>query len=233
MGYIDLNTIHNPAPLTSPPSTYGDQIRDNDEYLLLRGPYICTSSTRPASPSEGFRIYETDTNREWVYTGSAWRLLPTCNVPRCVAQRTSTQTISNSTVNPVELTGTDLVDTDAMHDPAASEGGIFGTRVLLPHIGLWEVRYQMRFVANATGGRAAWICVNTGGSGSSQRYALCEASGNAVDGTTLTSSDLVPSAAATDYIECFVYQSSGGNLNLDHASINGAQLTAVYRGPTF
>ena len=33
---------------------------------------ICTSATRPASPFEGMQIYETDTDQELTYTGSAW-----------------------------------------------------------------------------------------------------------------------------------------------------------------
>lgn len=32
----------------------------------------CTSSTRPASPVSGSTIYETDTDKTYVYTGSAW-----------------------------------------------------------------------------------------------------------------------------------------------------------------
>lgn len=33
---------------------------------------VCTSTTRPATPFEGQRIYETDTNRELLYDGSGW-----------------------------------------------------------------------------------------------------------------------------------------------------------------
>ena len=33
---------------------------------------ICTSSTRPASPYHGQHIYETDTNLQFVWNGSAW-----------------------------------------------------------------------------------------------------------------------------------------------------------------
>jgi len=33
---------------------------------------ICTSTTRPASPFQGQTIYETDTDYEFTYTGSAW-----------------------------------------------------------------------------------------------------------------------------------------------------------------
>lgn len=36
---------------------------------------ICTSSTRPGSPSTGRRIYETDTGKEYVYSGSVWTLV--------------------------------------------------------------------------------------------------------------------------------------------------------------
>ena len=39
---------------------------------VTTGTIICTSSTRPASPFEGQRIYQTDDKRELVYNGSAW-----------------------------------------------------------------------------------------------------------------------------------------------------------------
>ena len=33
---------------------------------------VCTSSTRPASPYHGQHIYETDTNLQYIWNGSAW-----------------------------------------------------------------------------------------------------------------------------------------------------------------
>ena len=36
-------------------------------------PYQATSSTRPSSPWTGQHVYETDTNLEYVYNGSAWQ----------------------------------------------------------------------------------------------------------------------------------------------------------------
>ena len=39
---------------------------------VTTGTIICTSSTRPASPFEGQTIYETDTDLEQRWTGSAW-----------------------------------------------------------------------------------------------------------------------------------------------------------------
>ena len=35
-------------------------------------PGVCTSSTRPTAPYEGQHIYETDTDFEFVWNGSAW-----------------------------------------------------------------------------------------------------------------------------------------------------------------
>lgn len=34
MPYVDLNTIHNPATGTAAPATWGDQVRDNGEFLI-------------------------------------------------------------------------------------------------------------------------------------------------------------------------------------------------------
>lgn len=36
------------------------------------GTYVCTSGTRPGSPVQGQTIYETDTRREYIWSGSVW-----------------------------------------------------------------------------------------------------------------------------------------------------------------
>ena len=55
----------------------GNHTHDYDSGSILNAPYIrCTSSTRPASPTSGLTIYETDTNRMRVWTnfgnGDRW-----------------------------------------------------------------------------------------------------------------------------------------------------------------
>lgn len=45
---------------------------DLNTFLMRQAVITCTSSTRPASPSEGMTIYETDTDRYKTYSGSAW-----------------------------------------------------------------------------------------------------------------------------------------------------------------
>lgn len=46
---------------------------DVNTFLMRQAVITCTSSTRPASPSEGMTIYETDTDALAIYTGSAWQ----------------------------------------------------------------------------------------------------------------------------------------------------------------
>ncbi len=67
--------------------------------LMAQTTIICTSGTRPATPSEGWHIYETDTNKEYVYNGG-W--LRTQNYSAsgarigCKLVRNANQTISDS-----------------------------------------------------------------------------------------------------------------------------------------
>ena len=46
-----------------------NQMRNNDNI----GHRVCTSTTRPASPDAGTMIYETDTQRVLIYSGSVWQ----------------------------------------------------------------------------------------------------------------------------------------------------------------
>lgn len=49
-------------------------------YLMKQVVIVCTSSTRPASPTEGMHIYETDTDRTLRWDGSAWSGLQSSTV---------------------------------------------------------------------------------------------------------------------------------------------------------
>ena len=46
---------------------------DVNTFLIRQAVITCTSTTRPASPTEGMLIYETDTDDYRFYTGSAWK----------------------------------------------------------------------------------------------------------------------------------------------------------------
>lgn len=67
-------------------------------------PGVCTSSTRPASPFTGQMIFETDTNRVAVYTGSSWVVLADADTPpglELVKAETAFTTASTITVDNV------------------------------------------------------------------------------------------------------------------------------------
>lgn len=44
-----------------------------DAGFVKGGTVICTSTTRPGAPTDGMKIYETNTQREYTYFGGAWR----------------------------------------------------------------------------------------------------------------------------------------------------------------
>jgi hypothetical protein len=56
------------------------------------GTYVCTSATRPGSPIQGQTIYETDTRREYIWSGSVW-------LPRgtLTAVKTTDKSVTSST----------------------------------------------------------------------------------------------------------------------------------------
>ena len=56
-------------PNTTTPITAAE-LNNIDEGVRSR--FICTSSTRPSTPFDGQKIYETDTDLEYVWDGSAW-----------------------------------------------------------------------------------------------------------------------------------------------------------------
>lgn len=68
-------------------------------YLMNQVVIVCTSGTRPASPSQGMTIYETDTDRQAVHNGTDW-VYPLVSVTKTSAA----QSVTSSTTL-VDITG--------------------------------------------------------------------------------------------------------------------------------
>jgi hypothetical protein len=66
-------------------------------------PGVCTSTARPANPFIGMMIFETDTNRLGVWTGSEWKFFIDVDTPPAL-ELIKTQTIGTA-VSSVEVTG--------------------------------------------------------------------------------------------------------------------------------
>ncbi len=83
--------------------------------LMAQTTIICTSGTRPSTPSEGWHIYETDTNREYVYNGGWQRLAGMHSTggarTGCKLVRNANQTITDSSATNITW-DTETYDSD-------------------------------------------------------------------------------------------------------------------------
>lgn len=81
---------------------------DVNTYLMRQAVVICTSGTRPSSPTEGMTVYETDTDVVRIYTGSAWRRYAV-NVESLAPQQAENSTqfdFNNTAASATATTGT-------------------------------------------------------------------------------------------------------------------------------
>jgi hypothetical protein len=210
---------------------------NTDDYLMRQTIMrFADASTRDSALSgvlvEGLRAYTKDTNRDWIYTGSAWRLMGGMNPPRCKAVQAAGMNITTATVTAVGFTAEDH-DSDSLHNNATNN-----SRILLNQIGRWSVWYVARFDANTAGAREAYMCVNTAGVGTgATRYGWAGASPHSPTGAVfpyLHGYDEIEATATTDYVELFLYQSSGGTLLAGGIGVSYDLFLAVrYIGPLF
>jgi hypothetical protein len=124
-------------------------------------------------------------------------------------KKTAAQSIANATFTAATWNSEDY-DTDAYHDNSTNN-----TRITIPSgkSGYFLLSGTLNFDANATGNRGCELRKN--GSGVNYVYFLAP--------TTAANEPAIPfsfvvAASATDYLELFVYQTSGGALNMNSAS---------------
>lgn len=192
----------------------------------LRVPVTCTSGTRPASPSSGDLIWETDTTRGVVYDGSTWRPVFGAMPKVRVRSTTGGQSIANASLIAVNLRnlvngGTEDYDTDAMHDMSAN-----GTRYVATYTGRYKLRANGTWASNATGTRAVWWEKNRAGTSGGTRYGISEVGANGSSTTAQIAVDEIDLVAG-DYMEVFVFQNSGGVLAFMNSTSDSIQMEMV------
>lgn len=112
------------------------------------------STTRPNPAYEGQFIYETNTDRVWFYTGSAWQLSAAAKTPYCVVSRVANQTIVDSTTTTISF------DTETSDAAGVHASGLF--TIPTGMAGAWDLATYLTWDSNATGRRFTAYNINGG-----------------------------------------------------------------------
>lgn len=177
---------------------------DVNTYLMKQVVIVCTSGTRPSSPNEGMTIYETDTDKVLVYSGSAWVEFGLLNFPRVRVNRNTTQSLTTGTAAAISFN-------TEQHDLGSGMWVVGSpTRLTVPsgQGGMYMVGAAAEFAANATGNRQIQTMIN-----GSEHYRITIPSVGSGLATRVVTAGMV-SLAAADFVEFNCFQDSGGNLNL-------------------
>lgn len=172
---------------------------------------LITEGTEPAAPAAGKqRLYIDSTTHKLKRTDSSGTdVTIESTTPAFVGARaysSTTQSINDSTETVVTL-GSEQFDSDTFHDTSSNTG-----RMTIPsgQDGKYIVIAQVRFAANATGIRFLHIKLNN---------STYEASAHGDGGTIDLNVTALLNLVATDYVAAYVYQTSGGALNIDGSTV--------------
>lgn len=124
--------------------------------------------------------------------------------PMCLATRATGLSCVNATVTPVLFNTADKYDTDTMHDIVTNAG-----RITANTAGVYSFYANVAFAAAAGGVRYMWLSYN-----GVQAIASFIDESPTASHETLMSCAGTYKMAATDYVECQVYQNSGSSLSL-------------------
>jgi hypothetical protein len=149
------------------------------------------------------------------------------NPPSCGVTNSAVESINNATQTVITF-NTERWKTDAgMHSTSS-----LTSRLVATVAGLYLIRGEVGFVANATGLRAVGICLNAAGApvfGTNYIIYDDEASiGGAND--THVSVSTVYKLALNDYVELGVFQSSGAPLNITKTANHSPELSMTWIG---
>lgn len=124
--------------------------------------------------------------------------------PICQLTKNGTVGISASTLTAV-LWAVEVVDNDSMHSTVSNT-----SRITFTHAGLYDIKVALAWdTLSSSGSRFAWVQLN--GAGTVLVGSVASGTGN---DPTVHNMAVDYIATAADYIEVFVYQTSGGTLNL-------------------
>lgn len=181
---------------------------------------LYTSGARPTVPYTGMKIYETDTVRNMLYTGTAWTQPELqFDPPYAGVRQTGAVTHTSSGNWQTIAMNTEDVDTDNMFTLGSP------TRITFNRAGIYLVDGFFEFAGNVTGRRFIGIQIN-GAVGPTRGY-------NGTQTDSLTGQGVGMGIAlalkfnAADFVELIGFQNSGGNLGYTPGTIH---FTACWMG---
>lgn len=207
---IDAGSVIGPTGPTGPAAT--------------NGVVICTSGTRPGSPSEGNVIYETDTDRVLVYTGAAWLHIGMLgDPPACRVYNNANISINNATSTLLTF-NTERYDTDTMHSTGTNPG-----RITFNKAGIYEVGAHVEYT-----GLSDWLNEYVGIRLNGGNYIANDTAGTFTVGTIAPT--LSPKTHykfdVNDYIEVFAYghHTAGTAFNVVAVANSSPEFYATWLG---
>jgi hypothetical protein len=133
--------------------------------------------------------------------------------PAVRAQRAADQAITNVTSTAIIW---DTVDFESHEGMAATSDA----KIYVPRAGIYAFSSLMPFEANATGGRQGWVQKNGAGVRLAELSLATRTDGGQLIAGFSGMIDMQPG----DYLETYVYQNSGGNLNVEGSAATAAFL---------
>lgn len=168
----------------------------------LGGFAACTSATRPTGASlyEGLHIYETDTDRVWVYSGAAWIFAYNYGTLGRTGVILTDAAQSIASGGSADITwGTEVSDIDGW-----TSGGIATLTVPAGWDGRYAISYTGVFAAAAGASQGGQLLINGVASATSTGSTLW-------NNVTIA---CVQTLAVADTLKVQVFQNSGGNVNI-------------------
>lgn len=193
-----------------------------DQHMGLRQ---VTSGTRPSTPWRGMLIEETDTGKVLYWNSTKWALLGGTK-PTALVRRTTNQTVGSGTESLVILND---LDTDYLSH--ADDFTLSSGRLTIKRPGLYLISAHVNWsAATAQGNRKIFVRFNAT---SGNPFLSSEQPKGTADnvGSTNTCQRLLRTGAATDWIELYALQTSGGNLDVigpANATQSGSTLSVTW-----
>ncbi|MEK9738106.1 MAG: hypothetical protein VW438_00075 [Euryarchaeota archaeon] len=182
---------------------------------VTTGTIICTSSTRPASPFEGQKIYETDTGLSLIYDGSAWVSPSVTHKPPSVKLERTTGQVVYDASGATMVWDSEAWDTDAMHDNATNQD-----RITINTPGIYLVIGAVRYTVGISDDSS--LTINLNGS-----LVVRDEGGPANTAGGRTASVML-NVNANDYLTMQVYQNNSANTS--RTTTSGTFFSAAWIG---